>query len=72
YLAEAPGWELRDDATKLKRTFKFGNFVDALGLAQHVGALCEAEGHHLALCSRPTKSTAYMKMTSLWQLKSTS
>lgn len=46
YLTEAPGWELRDDATKLKRTFKFSNFIDALCLAQHVGELCEKEGHH--------------------------
>lgn len=46
YLKEASNWELRDDATKLKRTFKFGNFIDALGLAQHVGELCEKEGHH--------------------------
>ena len=30
----------------MKRTFKFGNFIDALGLAQHVGELCEKEGHH--------------------------
>lgn len=46
YLTEALGWELKDDATKLKRTFKFSNFVDALCLAQHVGELCEKEGHH--------------------------
>jgi 4a-hydroxytetrahydrobiopterin dehydratase len=46
YLAEAPGWELRDNATKIKRTFKFSNFVDALGLTQHIGELCEEEGHH--------------------------
>jgi len=46
YLAEAPGWELRENATKLKRTFKFTNFVDAMKLAQRVGELCEIEGHH--------------------------
>jgi len=46
YLTEAPGWELQDNAMKIKRTFKFINFVDALGLAQHVGELCEEEGHH--------------------------
>jgi len=46
YLSEAPGWELRDNATRVKRTFKFDNFVDAMGLAQRVGELCETEGHH--------------------------
>lgn len=46
YLAEATGWELRENATKLKRTFKFTNFVDAMKLAQRVGELCEIEGHH--------------------------
>jgi 4a-hydroxytetrahydrobiopterin dehydratase len=46
YLPLAPGWELRDDATKIKKTFKFKNFIDALALAQQVGNLCEKEGHH--------------------------
>lgn len=46
YLALAPGWELRDDATKIKRTFKLKNFMEALALAQRVGQLCEQEGHH--------------------------
>lgn len=46
YLNEAPGWELLDNATRLKRTFKFDNFEDAMRLAQRIGELCEAEGHH--------------------------
>ena len=46
YLHEASGWELLDKATKLKRTFKFDNFKDAMQLAQRVGELCEIEGHH--------------------------
>ena len=46
FLTEVSGWGLRDDATRLKRTFKFSNFVEALCLAQHVGELCEKEGHH--------------------------
>jgi len=46
YLHEAPEWELRDNATRLKRTFKFTNFADAMTLAQKVGELCEAENHH--------------------------
>lgn len=46
YLKEVPEWELIDNASKLKRTFKFDNFEDAMQLAQRVGNLCEAEGHH--------------------------
>ncbi|MSP85805.1 MAG: 4a-hydroxytetrahydrobiopterin dehydratase [Methylotenera sp.] len=46
YLHEAPEWELLDNATKLKRTFKLDNFEDAMQLAQRVGELCETEGHH--------------------------
>lgn len=46
HLNEVPGWELLDNASKLKRTFKFDNFVDAMRLAQRVGELCETEGHH--------------------------
>ena len=46
YLKDIPGWELVANATKVKRTFKFSNFVDALGFAQRVGELCEEEGHH--------------------------
>ena len=46
YLSEAPGWELLDNSTKLKRSFKFGNFMDALSFTRQVGELCEQEGHH--------------------------
>jgi 4a-hydroxytetrahydrobiopterin dehydratase len=46
YLDRVQGWELQDNATKLKRTFAFMNFMDALEFARKVGELCEAEGHH--------------------------
>lgn len=46
YLGSVPGWELLDDATKLKRTFRCNNFMEALALAREVGELCEEEGHH--------------------------
>lgn len=46
YLDRVPGWELQDNATKLKRTFSFDNFMAALRFTQLVGELCEAEGHH--------------------------
>lgn len=46
YLAQVPGWELIDDATKIERTFKLKNFAEAMAFAQKVGDLAEQEGHH--------------------------
>jgi len=43
-LAQAPEWVLMDEARRIERTFRFGNFRDALAFVQRVGEL--AEGHH--------------------------
>src|SRR5258706_6010257 len=43
---QAPDWELRDDARRIERTFRFRNFREALGFVQRVGDLAESEGHH--------------------------
>ncbi|MFQ5581206.1 MAG: 4a-hydroxytetrahydrobiopterin dehydratase [Mariprofundaceae bacterium] len=45
-LAEVPGWELIDDAKKLRRTFIFRNFVAAQEFASKAGAVSESENHH--------------------------
>jgi 4a-hydroxytetrahydrobiopterin dehydratase len=50
YLGQVPGWELLDDARLIRRTFRFGNFREALTFVHGVGALAEAEGHHPDLC----------------------
>ena len=42
----APDWELRDDAHRIERTFRFRNFREALAFVQRVGELAETEGHH--------------------------
>jgi 4a-hydroxytetrahydrobiopterin dehydratase len=39
-------WELRDDAKRIERTFKFRNFGEALSFVQQVGELAERERHH--------------------------
>lgn len=39
----------RDGIKRLERTFKFGNFADALAFTNEVGAAAEAEGHHPVL-----------------------
>ena len=38
--------ELRHDAHGIERTFRFGNFREALTFVQRVGELAETEGHH--------------------------
>lgn len=45
-LAEVPGWELIEGATKLRRTFTFRNFVAAQAFANRVGDISEIENHH--------------------------
>jgi 4a-hydroxytetrahydrobiopterin dehydratase len=46
YLAQAPGWDLLDDGRKIRRTYRFKNFREALDFVQRAGELAEAEGHH--------------------------
>lgn len=45
-LAQTPDWTLLDDAHRIERTFRFGNFVEALAFVQQVGELSETESHH--------------------------
>ena len=46
FQAQAPDWELRDDARRIERIFRFRNFREALAFVQQVGELAESEGHH--------------------------
>jgi 4a-hydroxytetrahydrobiopterin dehydratase len=45
-LRETPGWELTENATKIRRTIRFRNFFQAMEFARKVGDLAEGEGHH--------------------------
>ena len=45
-LVQTPEWELRDDARRIERTFRFRNFREALDFVREVGELAEREGHH--------------------------
>ncbi len=45
-LAETPGWTLEEGATRIRRTFRFKNFAEAMAFARRVGDLAEREGHH--------------------------
>jgi 4a-hydroxytetrahydrobiopterin dehydratase len=44
--AQAPQWDLLEDAHRIERTFRFGNFREAMVFVQQVGELAEAERHH--------------------------
>ena len=46
FQAQAPDWELGDDAHRIERTFRFHNFRESLAFVQEVGDLAETEGHH--------------------------
>jgi len=46
FQAQAPNWELGDNAHRIQRTFRFRNFREALVFVQEVGELAETEGHH--------------------------
>jgi 4a-hydroxytetrahydrobiopterin dehydratase len=46
FQSQAPDWELRDEARRIERTFRFHNFREALAFVQRVGELAETEGHH--------------------------
>lgn len=46
FRAQASDWELRDDAHRIERTFRFRNFREAGTFVQEIGDLAEAEGHH--------------------------
>jgi 4a-hydroxytetrahydrobiopterin dehydratase len=44
--AQAPDWQLADDAHRIERMFRFRNFRESLAFVQEVGELAETEGHH--------------------------
>jgi 4a-hydroxytetrahydrobiopterin dehydratase len=49
--AQIPAWSVveRDGIKRLERMVKTPDFASAMELAQRIGALAEAEGHHPAL-----------------------
>ena len=48
FSPQVPEWDLieEDGIRKLRRVFRFRDFVQALALTNAVGGLAEAEGHH--------------------------
>jgi 4a-hydroxytetrahydrobiopterin dehydratase len=62
YRKEVPEWEVvtEDDVPRLRRTYKFKNFAEALAFTDRVGAAAEEEDHH------PTLLTRWGKVTVTW------
>jgi len=78
FQAQAPDWELRDDARRIERTFRFRNFREALAFVQQVGELAESEGHHTDISfgwghatEAPRRSRDCTRMISSWRARST-
>jgi len=46
YHAQAPEWALRDETTRIERTYRVRNFTEAFAFVQKAAALAEAEAHH--------------------------
>jgi 4a-hydroxytetrahydrobiopterin dehydratase len=46
FVGNAPGWGLRDNATRIERPFRFPDFAAALAFVNEVGAIAEREDHH--------------------------
>jgi 4a-hydroxytetrahydrobiopterin dehydratase len=46
FHAQAPDWQLLEEAHRIERSFRFRNFREALTFVREIGELAEAEGHH--------------------------
>ena len=80
FQSQAPIWELRDDAHRIERTFRFRNFREALAFVQQVGELAESEGHHpdisfgwgrATVSLAPRRSRDCTRTISSWRARST-
>ncbi len=45
-LGAVPGWALEEDAKRLRRSFEFRDFVEAMKFVNRVADLAEQQGHH--------------------------
>ena len=43
---QVPRWEVRDQAHRMERRYRFRNFGEALRFVEQVGEVAEAERHH--------------------------
>ncbi|MFC2075206.1 4a-hydroxytetrahydrobiopterin dehydratase [Bdellovibrionota bacterium] len=58
-LDQLESWEV-EEGKKLKKTFKFKNFVEAMEFAKAITPVAEEEGHHPDLLVSYGKVTVYL------------
>ena len=46
YRRQAPEWALRDEATRIERSYRFKNFAGSFAFVERAAALAESESHH--------------------------
>jgi 4a-hydroxytetrahydrobiopterin dehydratase len=46
FHAQAPDWDLLDDAKRIERTYRFKNFREAFAFVERAAALAESQAHH--------------------------
>ncbi len=46
FRKDLPEWELIDDSTKLRRTYRFKDFAGAFAFVEKLAQIAEEEGHH--------------------------
>lgn len=46
YLLHVRDWELMENATKIRRTFRFPDYRTTVDFVHHAAELAESEGHH--------------------------
>jgi 4a-hydroxytetrahydrobiopterin dehydratase len=46
YRGHAPEWALRDETTRIERTYRFKNFTEAFAFVRQAGELAETQAHH--------------------------
>jgi 4a-hydroxytetrahydrobiopterin dehydratase len=45
-LKQVPGWQLSEDAKRIRRSWRVKDFATALDFFQRIGEIAEAEDHH--------------------------
>jgi 4a-hydroxytetrahydrobiopterin dehydratase len=51
YLALTPGWRLEANGIhRLRKSYRFSSFREAVGFVDSVADVAEAEGHHPNMC----------------------
>ena len=50
YAPQLQDWAVKDESRRIERTYRLGNFREALAFVDQIGALAEAQGHHPDVC----------------------